>query len=58
MPRHAPSARRFDGNDDGLVELAKKNALAIGAGHSFIVFMKDAYPGEGGQCACWVAGDV
>lgn len=41
-----PCGRRWDGNDDGLIELAKKNALAIGAGHSFIVFLKDAYPGE------------
>ncbi|KAI7836644.1 hypothetical protein COHA_009529 [Chlorella ohadii] len=35
---------RFDGNDEGLIELAKKNALAVGAGHSFIIFLKDAYP--------------
>lgn len=30
---------RFDGNDDVLIELAKTNAMAIGAGHSFIVFL-------------------
>ncbi len=35
---------RIEGNNDELKELAKKNALAIGAGHSFILFLKDCYP--------------
>jgi adenosine/AMP kinase len=35
---------RYDGTDDGLIELAKKNAYALSAGHSFILFMKDAFP--------------
>ena len=35
---------RIEGNDDELNELAKKNALAIGAGHSFILFLKNCYP--------------
>jgi adenosine/AMP kinase len=35
---------RWTGNDEGLTELAKKNAQAIGAGHSFIIMMKDCYP--------------
>jgi len=35
---------RFSGNDDELIELAKKNALALSAGHTFIVFIKDAFP--------------
>jgi len=35
---------RIEGNDDELKELAKKNALAIGAGHSFVVFMRGCYP--------------
>jgi len=35
---------RWDGNDDRLKELARKNAKAIGAGHSFIVMLKGAYP--------------
>src|SRR5512136_2756917 len=35
---------RSEGNDAGLKKLAEKNALNIGAGHSFIVFMKDCYP--------------
>ena len=39
-----PALVRASGTDETLVELAKKNALAIGAGHSFIIFMRDAYP--------------
>jgi hypothetical protein len=35
---------RSEGNDPGLKELASNNALEIGAGHSFIIFMKNAYP--------------
>jgi len=35
---------RFTGTDDELTELAKKNAYALSAGHSFILFMKDMFP--------------
>jgi adenosine/AMP kinase len=35
---------RWAGNDKELIELAKKNAYEIGAGHSFIIFLKDAFP--------------
>jgi adenosine/AMP kinase len=35
---------RSEGNDSVLKGLAEKNALAIGAGHTFIIFMKDCYP--------------
>jgi adenosine/AMP kinase len=35
---------RWTGSDDDLIELAKKNAHTIGAGHSFVLFLKDAYP--------------
>ena len=35
---------RFSGNDEEMIELAKSNAASIGAGHSFIIFMKDAFP--------------
>ncbi|HOX09617.1 MAG TPA: adenosine-specific kinase [Candidatus Omnitrophota bacterium] len=35
---------RSTGTDEGLKELAEKNALAVGAGHSFIIIMKDSYP--------------
>jgi len=39
-----PRLVRRSGNDEGLVDLATKNALAIGAGHSFVVFLRDAFP--------------
>ncbi len=35
---------RADGNDGDLEAAAIRNATAIGAGHSFIVLMKDGYP--------------
>ena len=35
---------RREGNDKDLIRLAEKNAEKIGAGHSFIVFMKDCFP--------------
>lgn len=34
---------RRSGTDDGLVELACRNAGAIGAGHSFVVFLGDGF---------------
>ena len=39
-----PRLVRRSGNDDGLVQLATDNALKIGAGHSFIVFLREAFP--------------
>jgi hypothetical protein len=39
-----PCLVRAAGNEDRLVELAKKNALALAAGHTFIVFMEQGYP--------------
>ena len=35
---------RFDGNDDTLIKRAVSNAERIGAGHSFIVHLADAFP--------------
>jgi adenosine/AMP kinase len=35
---------RYAGTDDELIELAKKNAYNLSAGHSFLVFMKDLFP--------------
>jgi len=35
---------RSEGNDEELKKAAENNALAIGAGHSFLIFMKNAYP--------------
>ena len=34
---------RWTGTDETLIELATKNALAIGAGHSFILFLGKGY---------------
>lgn len=34
---------RFTGTDDEMIHLAKKNAMQIGAGHSFIVFLKEGF---------------
>jgi adenosine/AMP kinase len=35
---------RRTGNDDELVDLATRNALAIGAGHSFVAFLREGFP--------------
>lgn len=35
---------RSEGNDDELIKAAEDNAMALGCGHSFIVFMRNAYP--------------
>ncbi len=34
---------RWSGTDDTMIELAKKNAQAIGAGHSFILFLGEGF---------------
>jgi len=34
---------RWTGTDDAMIELAKANALAIGAGHSFILFLSEGF---------------
>jgi len=39
-----PCLIRSEGNDKKLQQLAEKNALAIGAGHTFIVLFKNAFP--------------
>lgn len=39
-----PRLVRRSGNDDGLVALAVQNLMAIGAGHSFLVFLREGYP--------------
>src|SRR6266566_961437 len=39
-----PRLVRRSGNDPELEELAVRNAQAIGAGHSFIVFLRDGFP--------------
>ncbi len=35
---------RSEGNDDELKKAAEINALDLGCGHSFIIFVKNAYP--------------
>ncbi len=35
---------RRSGNDEALVEIAVKNALAVGAGHSFFIFLTGGFP--------------
>ncbi len=35
---------RYSGTDEELIELAKKNAMNLAAGHSFIVFLGNAFP--------------
>ena len=39
-----PCLIRHTGTNDELEALAIRNAEAIGAGHSFVVFLKDAFP--------------
>ena len=39
-----PALVRSAGNDQGLKELAQKNALALGCGHAFIIFMASGFP--------------
>ena len=34
---------RWSGNDEAMVALATKNALAVAAGHSFIIFLADGF---------------
>jgi adenosine/AMP kinase len=35
---------RHSGNDEALVEIAKTNAFAVGAGHAFFIFMTGGFP--------------
>ncbi|HEX68409.1 MAG TPA: hypothetical protein ENG13_05035 [bacterium] len=35
---------RVEGNDNELKEVAANNALKIGAGHTFLLILRDAYP--------------
>jgi hypothetical protein len=39
-----PCLVRVSGNDPRLEELAARNAKEIGAGHSFILFLENAFP--------------
>lgn len=35
---------RLEGNDDDLLGIARENAVSIGAGHTFILFLRNCYP--------------
>ena len=35
---------RGEGNEDGLKEAAMQSAFQVGAGHTFVIFIKDAFP--------------
>jgi len=39
-----PALVRRSGNDEALIDLATSNAVAVGAGHSFIVLMENGFP--------------
>jgi uncharacterized protein len=39
-----PCLIRIVGNDRSLQEIATQNAQAVGAGHSFVILLKEAYP--------------
>jgi adenosine/AMP kinase len=39
-----PRLVRTAGNDADLTDLAARNALAIGAGHSFLIFLREGFP--------------
>ena len=38
-----PALVRASGTDDEMLELAKRNALTLGAGHSFIIFLGEGF---------------
>jgi uncharacterized protein len=40
----APCLVRTSGNDEGLVKLAASNAMKVGAGHTFFIFMNQMFP--------------
>ena len=39
-----PRLVRWSGNDQELIDIAVKNAQAIGAGHSFLILLRDGFP--------------
>ncbi len=39
-----PCLVRYEGNDERLIEAAKENQKRIGAGHTFLILLKDAFP--------------
>ncbi len=39
-----PALVRFTGNEPSLIELAKRNAIALSCGHCFILFVDNGFP--------------
>jgi len=39
-----PALVRYVGNNEKLIEIAQKNAMKLGCGHSFILFMEGGFP--------------
>lgn len=39
-----PSLVRWSGTNDEMLELAKKNAMALSAGHCFVIFLQNTFP--------------
>lgn len=39
-----PALVRFAGNDENLIEIAKKNAMNLSCGHCFIIFLESGFP--------------
>ena len=39
-----PALVRISGNDEKLVDLAGRNAMALAAGHSFVIFLEGGFP--------------
>jgi hypothetical protein len=39
-----PCLIRYEGNDNALISVATDNALKMGCGHSFIIYLKNAFP--------------
>jgi uncharacterized protein len=40
----SPALVRWSGTSEAMIDLARKNALAIGAGHAFLICMENGYP--------------
>src|SRR6202521_2618686 len=39
-----PCLTRVDGNDEALKSMAARNATSVGAGHLFVIAMREGYP--------------
>lgn len=39
-----PALVRYSGNDERLIDIARKNAMNLACGHSFILFMEGGFP--------------